>query len=70
MLFLGDDHGGEAVVGRRTPTGPAATPPSPISCYYPLFGRWKRFLLIRMLRVLGRSLDQRGVGNSTIRNCN
>jgi hypothetical protein len=49
VLFFGDDHGGEAVVG-RTSTGPAVGPPSPIACYYPLFGWWEWFLPIRMLR--------------------
>jgi hypothetical protein len=41
-MWLDDDHGGEAVVGRRNANGPVATLLSQISCYYLLFWCWER----------------------------
>ncbi len=61
-MLLGDDHGGEA------PTGPPATPPLPISCYYPLVGVWVlgEVFADRNAPAIGRILDQQGVGGSTL----
>jgi uncharacterized membrane protein YccF (DUF307 family) len=56
---------GEAVVGCRDANWACGNSAITNILYYLLFGWWEMLLLIRMLRVLGQSLDQQGVGNST-----
>ena len=49
------------------PAGPVETPPSPTSCYYPLFGWWAGAVFAdRNAPALGSILDQQRVSNSTL----
>ena len=66
MMFLGDDLGGEAMVGRRDANWACGNPTVTSSLLLSAVWAVEVVLLIRMLRVLGRSLDQWGVGNPTL----
>ncbi len=65
MLFFGDNHGGEAVVGRRVAYwasgGPAVTNSLLLSVL------WAAGTLVanQIALVLGRTMQSAGVGNST-----
>jgi hypothetical protein len=48
-FFFGDDHGGEAVVGRRDANWARGNSAVTDVCYYLLFGWWERFLPIGLL---------------------
>ena len=65
MLFFGDNHGGEAVVGHRDACCASGRSAVTNSLLLSVFGRWERLVLIGMSST-GAESRSAGVGNSTI----